>query len=506
MSSLSSIIHRETWVQRRPEAAHRAAEAHRAEEARPAAPASISSGARHGDDNHSGPASAHGSTDGTQPSTAVNSTPYRGQDAEKGSVNARPQEGEGPGVLVVQACFEHYHPDEARNLTHAEHRHAEQIVGKFLLDHGPIGRFMQAPVVTPTPTKTWMVEFKKISSANNVIDITRTHLGGFGRVFGLKIWALLFQPVHGLDIAVHHPLKAISLLPKGTSDGDTTIGLYERAMVRRMLPRGRGNSIITAVREAMQYHTGTKRAEDFALIFSVEYLPTMFVSVGKREYSNVIVGASIRAGHDVRTTVMIRNIPNALQHDDLLLLLNDNVPGKFDFVYLRMDFHNGNNVGYGFVNFTDAVAILEFIDAVAFKKWTNSTKVAELCYATWQGQAAFIDKFRNSAVMMQEYAFRPKLYYTLFDGPLLCGLEREYPAPDNATKLNQSMINAGSFGLFPARNRGPEAGSLAARRRHGIFDRGTTFDLYEQEMDPFVAPADAFQQMMAQNPLAARCM
>lgn len=66
---------------------------------------------------------------------------------------------------------------------------------------------------------------------------------------------------------------------------------------------------------------------------------------------------------------MLRNIPNSIKQMDLIKLLNDIVPGLYDFVYLRIDFANGCNVGYGFINFVKCQFILDFIDAVAFKRW-----------------------------------------------------------------------------------------------------------------------------------------
>lgn len=66
---------------------------------------------------------------------------------------------------------------------------------------------------------------------------------------------------------------------------------------------------------------------------------------------------------------MLRNIPNSIQIHHLIKLLNDVMPGSFDFVYLRIDFNNGCNVGYGFINFVAPDFIRKFIDAVAYKRW-----------------------------------------------------------------------------------------------------------------------------------------
>ena len=52
--------------------------------------------------------------------------------------------------------------------------------------------------------------------------------------------------------------------------------------------------------------------------------------------------------------------------------------GKYDFMYLRIDFANNCNVGYAFINFEDPIWILDFVNARAGRRWNryNSDKVA----------------------------------------------------------------------------------------------------------------------------------
>nr|CAG8483566.1 8153_t:CDS:10 [Entrophospora candida] len=89
--------------------------------------------------------------------------------------------------------------------------------------------------------------------------------------------------------------------------------------------------------------------------------------------------AIICQGFDLRTTFMIRNIPNKYTQKMLLEWLNETHRGQYDFVYLRIDFKNKCNVGYAFINFTSV-----------------DDKRCELSYANVQGKKALIEKFKSS--------------------------------------------------------------------------------------------------------------
>ena len=62
---------------------------------------------------------------------------------------------------------------------------------------------------------------------------------------------------------------------------------------------------------------------------------------------------AISKGLDQRTTLMIRNIPNKYTQDMLLEFLDQEHKGRYDFIYLPIDFKNKCNVGYAFINFID---------------------------------------------------------------------------------------------------------------------------------------------------------
>ncbi|EIN12041.1 RNA recognition motif 2, partial [Punctularia strigosozonata HHB-11173 SS5] len=111
---------------------------------------------------------------------------------------------------------------------------------------------------------------------------------------------------------------------------------------------------------------------------------------------------------DTRTTVMIKNIPNKMTDQDLLSYIEDVCPRRIDFLYLRMDFQNGCNVGYAFVNFITVQDLLQFAKARLGIKWNmySSEKVLHMSYANYQGKEALIEKFRNSCIMDEREAWR----------------------------------------------------------------------------------------------------
>lgn len=118
---------------------------------------------------------------------------------------------------------------------------------------------------------------------------------------------------------------------------------------------------------------------------------------------NVVDLEKIRQGLDVRTTIMLRNIPNKIDQVMLKSIVDETSLHKYDFMYLRIDFANECNVGYAFINFEDPFDIIDFVKARAGQRWNkfNSDKVAEVSYATIQGKDCLVQKFRNSSVMLE---------------------------------------------------------------------------------------------------------
>ena len=198
----------------------------------------------------------------------------------------------------------------------------------------------------------------------------------------------------------------------------------------------------------------------------------------------------IRGGYDVRTTIMLRNLPNKMNYHKLREILNTYNFGEYDFSYLRIDFRNNSNVGYGFVNFIDPDHIVKFYDAWVGKPWVPSLphdpragpRIAEVSYATVQGKDCLIERFRNSSVMCECPDYRPKTWYTAETAPCagLIGEEMPFPGVNNPSKHQRSRDNAGQIGLYPPQSR---RGRTNGERMHrSQYDRGTPAQLYEEAM------------------------
>ncbi|KAJ7188136.1 RNA recognition motif 2-domain-containing protein [Mycena filopes] len=169
---------------------------------------------------------------------------------------------------------------------------------------------------------------------------------------------------------------------------------------------------------------------------------------------------------DTRTTVMIKNIPNKMSDKDLMAYIGAVCARKIDFLYLRMDFQNGCNVGYAFVNFINVQDLLRFAKAKLGEKWNmfSSEKVLQMSYANYQGKEALVEKFKNSycASWMNAWPGKPKIFYS--DGPEQ-GLPEPFPAPTHLRRKERSSYNRGPLyvpGMMSAQsslsqNRRPQA-------------------------------------------------
>ncbi|KAG5979826.1 hypothetical protein E4U55_004718 [Claviceps digitariae] len=166
-------------------------------------------------------------------------------------------------------------------------------------------------------------------------------------------------------------------------------------------------------------------------------------SNGAANHHNYVDISRIRDGIDVRTTIMLRNIPNKVDQIMLKRIIDESSWGKYDFMYLRIDFANDCNL---------------------WKSGAISDAI--------QGKDCLVQKFRNSSVMLEAPHYRPKLYFTS-NGPRpdLAGQEEPFPEPDNQSKMKRSCENAEHVGQHYRDEQ---------RRRRSQYDRGTRLAALEE--------------------------
>ncbi|KAJ4483320.1 RNA recognition motif 2-domain-containing protein [Lentinula aciculospora] len=170
-------------------------------------------------------------------------------------------------------------------------------------------------------------------------------------------------------------------------------------------------------------------------------------SSGKKGSSehNQLNLAKIESGIDTRTTLMIKNIPNKMTNKDLVQYIAKVCPRRIDFIYLRIDFKNGCNVGYAFVNFISVEDLVLFAKARLGQKWNmfSSKKVLQMSYADYQGKEALVEKFKNSCIMDEREAWQPKIFYSE-SGPEQ-GLPEPFPPATHQRRKERSSHNRGAL-------------------------------------------------------------
>jgi len=128
-----------------------------------------------------------------------------------------------------------------------------------------------------------------------------------------------------------------------------------------------------------------------------------------------------------RTTLMLRNIPNDYSRDMLLELMDSQgFAGRYNFLYLPVDFKRMAGLGYAFVNCVSQVDAEEMMAKFhGFRRWRfNSAKVCEVVWGEpLQGLEAHIDRYRNSPVMHGSVpdGCKPVIFES--------GLRQPFPAP-----------------------------------------------------------------------------
>lgn len=148
------------------------------------------------------------------------------------------------------------------------------------------------------------------------------------------------------------------------------------------------------------------------------------------------------AAQDMRTTIMLRNLPNNYSREQLLELLDARgFVGRYDFVYLPIDFKTHAALGYAFVNLlTPADALGLWSSLEHFSNWGLPS--SKTCRISWshphQGIEAHVQRYRSSPLMHDRVpdAYRPVLF---------CGGVRvPFPLPTKKIKIprkgNERML------------------------------------------------------------------
>lgn len=138
--------------------------------------------------------------------------------------------------------------------------------------------------------------------------------------------------------------------------------------------------------------------------------------------TSCIVGDSVELDEDgtifatkKNTTVMLRNLPNSYTRELLLTLLNSQgFLGKYDFVYLPIDFKTHVSLAYAFVNLINAEEAKRFWNTFrGFSDWAiPSRKIAKVSWSQLQGLNAHIDRYQCSPVMHETVpeGFKPVIF------------------------------------------------------------------------------------------------
>jgi len=107
---------------------------------------------------------------------------------------------------------------------------------------------------------------------------------------------------------------------------------------------------------------------------------------------------------ETRTTLMLRNLPNAFTRAMLCATLDlAGFERRYDFVYMPVDFQSGAGLGYAFINMLsgeDAKGVLDIL--TGFCAWGDAAchKVLEIRWSDpQQGLQMLVERFRNSRIM-----------------------------------------------------------------------------------------------------------
>ena len=173
---------------------------------------------------------------------------------------------------------------------------------------------------------------------------------------------------------------------------------------------------------------------------------------------NIINLMDIFQCKDLRTTLMIKNIPNKYTLTSFLNEINNNFKYTYDIFYLPIDYINKCNLGFAFINFVEPFHIILFYEIYRGKKWKkfNSDKVCDLLYAKYQGRKELISHFEKGKVLSFENEDKrplilpvphplPKINIPIYYLDLFLKL---YPYMSYKIKINNNKNEKSSLKIF----------------------------------------------------------
>lgn len=139
------------------------------------------------------------------------------------------------------------------------------------------------------------------------------------------------------------------------------------------------------------------------------------------------------------TTIVLRKLPLEYNRQKVVEMFEvAGFAGRFDFVYVPVDFHRWAHNGYAFVNMIthqDAERAMLYFDG--FRNWT--VKSVRVCSVSWgglmQGQLAHIERYRNSPVMHKDVpdGYKPAIFAD--------GQRVEFPPPTKEVQAPRLKIH-----------------------------------------------------------------
>lgn len=107
----------------------------------------------------------------------------------------------------------------------------------------------------------------------------------------------------------------------------------------------------------------------------------------KTNKQNLISPTKIIFGEELRTTILIKNVPKSYYPSDLLaeIISVKEFAGKFNFFYLPFDEVKGENYGFAIINFVHPLHILLFYEVYqkkTFKKFITG-KHLHICFFSY---------------------------------------------------------------------------------------------------------------------------